>query len=69
MSAVIKQQNVELDSKSQNTLIQKASNIILTGEDNISYQKVLRKTRKKANRRNRNTKKSYKTTIYNKRKT
>lgn len=50
MSMVIHQQEVKLDPKSQNTLVQKASNIILTGEDNISYQKVLRKTNKKTNR-------------------
>ena len=43
MSMVIHQQDVKLDSKSQNTLIQKASNIMLTGEDNISYKKVMRK--------------------------
>lgn len=43
MVMVIHQQEVRLDSKSQNTLIQKASNIMLTGEDNVSYQKVLRK--------------------------
>ncbi len=45
MSNVIMQQEVKLDSKSRNTLIQKLSNIILTGEDNISYQKVLRKVK------------------------
>lgn len=43
MSMVIHQQEVKMDSKSQNTLVQKASNIILTGEDSVSYQKVLRK--------------------------
>lgn len=43
MSMVIHQQEVVLDSKSQNTLIQKASNIILTGEDSVSYKEVLRK--------------------------
>ncbi len=43
MSMVIHQQEVKLDSKSQNTLVQKASNIMLTGEDSVSYQKVLRK--------------------------
>ncbi len=42
MSMVIHQQEVALDSKSQNTLIQKASNIMLTGEDSISYREVLR---------------------------
>jgi exonuclease SbcC len=43
MSMVIHQQEVKLDSKSQNILVQKASNIMLTGEDNVSYQKVFRK--------------------------
>ena len=66
MSNVIHQQEVVLDSKTQNTLIQKLSNIILTGEDNISYQKVLRKTKQKTSRRNRNTKKPNKTIIYGK---
>jgi len=47
MSMVIHQQEVRLDNKSQNTLIQKASNIMLTGEDDISYQEVLRKMNKK----------------------
>ena len=42
MSMVIHQQEVILDSRSQNTLIQKASNIMLTGEDNVSYKEVLR---------------------------
>lgn len=45
MSMVIHQQEVKLDSKSQNTLVQKASNIMLTGEDSVSYQKVLRKVK------------------------
>lgn len=45
MSMVIHQQEVALDNKSQNILIQKASNIMLTGEDSVSYQKVLRKAK------------------------
>lgn len=47
MSMVIPQQEVKLDSKSQNILIQKASNIMLTGEDSVSFQKVLKKLEKK----------------------
>lgn len=47
MTNVIHQQEIVLDTKEQNTLIQKLSNIILTGEDNISYQKVLDKLSKK----------------------
>ena len=42
MSMVIPQYEVKLNAKSQNILLQKASNIMLTGEDNISYQNVLR---------------------------
>lgn len=45
MSMVIRQQEVMMDKKSQNTLIQKASNIMLTGEDTVSYQNVLRKVK------------------------
>ncbi len=40
---IIHQKEVEMNSKSQNSLIQKASNIMLTGEDSISFQKVIRK--------------------------
>lgn len=47
MSMVIHQQEVRLDNKAQNTLIQKASNIMLTGEDDVSYQEVLKKINKK----------------------
>lgn len=64
MCMVIPQQEVVLDTKSKNILIQKASNIMLTGEDNISYQKVLRKPKQKTIRRNRNTKSTNKTTIH-----
>ncbi len=64
MSMVIPQQEVKLDKKSQNILIQKASNIMLTGEDNVSYKEVMRKTKQKADRRYRNIKKSNETFIY-----
>ena len=47
MSQVIAQQEVKLDEKKQNTLIQKASNIMLTGEDDISYKTVLSKLNKR----------------------
>lgn len=43
MSMVIHQQEVALDQKSKGTLIQKVSNIMLTGEDSVSYKKILRK--------------------------
>ena len=39
---VSQQQEVKLDQKSQNTLIQKISNLINTGEDNVSYQKTIK---------------------------
>lgn len=64
MSMVIPQQEVKLDKKSQNVLIQKASNIMLTGEDNVSYKEVMRKAKQKTNRRNRNIKKPNKTFIH-----
>ena len=64
MSMVIPQQEVKLDKKSQNILIQKASNIMLTGGDNVSYKEVMRKTKQKADRRYRNIKKSNETFIY-----
>lgn len=47
MSMIIPQQEVKLDNKSQNILIQKASNIMLTGEDSVSFEKVLKKLEKK----------------------
>ena len=64
MSMVIPQQEVKLDKKSQNILIQKASNIMLTGEDNVSYKEVIRKFKQKTDRRYRNIKKSNKTFIH-----
>lgn len=41
-SLVSEQQEVKLDQKSQNILVQKISNIIGTGEDTVSYQKTIR---------------------------
>jgi len=46
-SMVIMQQEVTLDRNKQNLLIQKASNIMLTGEDDISYKNVVAKLNKK----------------------
>ncbi len=46
MSMVIMQQEVKLDEKQQNQLIQKASNIMLTGEDDVSYKKIISKLNK-----------------------
>ena len=45
LSMVIHQQETTLDGKSQNTLIQRLSNIMLTGEDDVSYKKILRKAK------------------------
>lgn len=55
LSMVMHQQETRLDNKSRSTLIQRLSNIMLTGEDDISYKEVLRKAKQKANRRNRYT--------------
>lgn len=41
------QQEVKLDTQSQNALIQKIANIAGTGEDNISYKKAMEKLNKK----------------------
>lgn len=47
MAMTMEQQEVKLDEKKQNTLIQKLSNIMLTGEDDVSYKKILNKLIKK----------------------
>ena len=49
MSMVVMQQEVKLDEKKQNTLIQKVSNIMSTGEDDVSYKKILGKLEKRQN--------------------
>ena len=46
-SVITKQAEVKLDEKSQNSIIQKISNILGTGEDNTSYNKVVSKLKKK----------------------
>ncbi len=46
MSMVINEQAVKLDEKEQNTLIQKVSNIMSTGEDDVSYKKIISKLNK-----------------------
>lgn len=48
-SVITKQGEVKLDSKSQNSIIQKISNILGTGADNTSYEKILAKLKKKMN--------------------
>ena len=45
LSMVIRQQETRLDGKSQSTLIQRLSNIMLTGEDDVSYKEVLREVK------------------------
>ena len=46
-SVITKQAEVKLDEKSKNSIIQKISNILGTGEDNTSYNKVVSKLKKK----------------------
>ena len=46
-SVITKQAEVKLDEKSQNSIIQKISNILGTGEDNTSYNKIVSKLKKK----------------------
>jgi len=41
------QEEVKLDEKEQNTLVQKMSNLASTGEDNVSFQKIMTKLNKK----------------------
>ena len=48
-SIITKQAGVKLNEKEQNTLIQKISNILGTGEDNTSYTTILNKLKKKLN--------------------
>ena len=49
MTMTMEQQEIKLDEKKQNTLIQKLSNIMLTGEDDVSYKKILNKLIKRQN--------------------
>lgn len=44
---VSEQEELKLNEKSQTTLVQKLSNIASTGEDNISFQKIINKLNKK----------------------
>lgn len=48
-SVITKQTEVKLDEKSQNSIIQKISNILGTGEDSSSYAKIVSKLKKKIN--------------------
>lgn len=44
---VSEQEAVKLDDKEQNVLVQKMSNLVSTGEDNVSFNKVINKLNKK----------------------
>lgn len=44
---VTMQQEVQLEEKKQITLLQKLSNLVSTGEDNLSYQKIVNKLNKR----------------------
>ena len=46
-TVITKQAEVKLDERSQNGIIQKISNILGTGEDNTSYNKIVSKLKKK----------------------
>ena len=48
-SVITKQTEVKLSEKEQNSLIQKISNILGTGEDNSSYTQIVTKLKKKLN--------------------
>ena len=48
-SIITKQAGVKLNEKEQNTLIQKISNILGTGDDTTSYNTILNKLKKKLN--------------------
>ena len=48
-SILTKQAEVKLDEKTQNSLIQKISNILGTGEDSTSYTTIVNKLKKKLN--------------------
>ncbi len=48
-SIITKQAEVKLNEKEQNTLIQKISNILGTGEDSTSYTTIVNKLKKKLN--------------------
>lgn len=41
------QQEVKLEEKEQNSLVQKLSNLVSTGEDNVSYGKIINKLNKR----------------------
>lgn len=45
-TAVIEQESIELEGKATNSIVQKISNLVSTGDDNISYQKSMNKIEK-----------------------
>ncbi len=46
-TALVEQTETRLDKDSQNAIIQKISNVLSTGQDNISYQKAMNKLKEK----------------------
>ncbi len=46
-SIAVEQENVKLEKNNENTLIQKITNLVSTGEDNISYKKTINNLNKK----------------------
>ncbi len=48
-TAITEQEGIRLSNSSQNTIIQKISNLISSGDDNISYKKLLDKINKMQN--------------------
>lgn len=46
-TAIIEQRQTELDKEQRNTIIQKLTNLISTGDDNLSFKKMIEKLNKK----------------------
>ena len=51
-TSIAMQQEVKIEKGAQNILIQKISNLVETGEDNISYKKAVEKENKEYNQEN-----------------
>ena len=45
-TSIAMQQEIKIEKNTQNILIQKISNLLETGEDNISYKKAIEKLNK-----------------------
>ena len=48
-TAITEQEGIKLSKSSQNSIIQKISNLVSTGDDNVSYKKTLDKINKRLN--------------------